>query len=177
MFSKGSYITYGTYGACKISDIRKEDFSGCGQQEYYILQPVSTNDGSKLFVPTDNELLTGKMRHMPSAQEIHSLIESIPEDNTAWIDNSSERKERFKEVMENGDHRELIAMIKCIHDKKSERIACGKKLWISDENTLAQAEKILYNEFALVLDIRPEDVLPFINEELSLRDDTVQHAD
>ena len=46
-------------------------------------------------------------------------------------------------------------------------ISQGKRLFQSDENTLMRIEKILYDEFSLVLDISRDDILSFIiNENL-----------
>jgi CarD family transcriptional regulator len=42
----------------------------------------------------------------------------------------------------------------------------GKKLRVSDERFLKDAEKVLYDEFAHVLDIKREEVLPFIFEQI-----------
>lgn len=39
---------------------------------------------------------------------------------------------------------------------------------MSDEHFFKEAERILYEEFALVLKIRPEQVLPFILEQIGI---------
>lgn len=39
-----------------------------------------------------------------------------------------------------------------------------------DENFLREAEANLYNEFALVLDIKPDEVLPFIVSNIEVSD-------
>ena len=42
----------------------------------------------------------------------------------------------------------------------------GKRLSGFDEAAMREAENMLYTEFALVLDIQPKDVVPFIRREL-----------
>ena len=39
---------------------------------------------------------------------------------------------------------------------------------MADERFLKDAEKMLYDEFALVLNIREEEVLPFIMEQIAV---------
>ena len=42
----------------------------------------------------------------------------------------------------------------------------GRKVHVCDERFLKEAEKILYDEFAHVLDIEPEQVLPYIFDQI-----------
>ncbi len=44
----------------------------------------------------------------------------------------------------------------------------GKKLYKVDEKFMKEAEKMLYEEFAHVLDIRPEQVVPFITQQIKV---------
>lgn len=53
-------------------------------------------------------------------------------------------------------------MIKAIYLHKQKREAEGKHLYISDERFFKEAERILYDEFQYVLNIRREDLLPLI---------------
>ncbi|MBQ4312987.1 MAG: CarD family transcriptional regulator, partial [Clostridia bacterium] len=53
---------------------------------------------------------------------------------------------------------------------KKELTQNGKKLRFADEDILSQAEKSLYDEFAVVLDIKREDVLSFICGQIECRE-------
>ena len=53
-------------------------------------------------------------------------------------------------------------MIKAIYLHKQKRESEGKRLYISDERFFREAERILYEEFQYVLDIKKEDLLPLI---------------
>ena len=50
--------------------------------------------------------------------------------------------------------------------KQQELTAAGKKLHAADERIMKEAEKLLYDEFSVVFDIRPEEVLPLIMKRL-----------
>ena len=76
MLELNSYVIYGDNGVCLVADKRKEKFAGV-IREYYILKPQG-NEGSTLFVPTDNEELLSKMRSILTREEILDIIHSLP---------------------------------------------------------------------------------------------------
>ena len=61
-----------------------------------------------------------------------------------------------------GNHSELIGIIKALYLQKQKRESEGKHLYISDERFFKEAERILYDEFQYVLNIKKEDLLPLI---------------
>lgn len=62
----------------------------------------------------------------------------------------------------------MIALIKTVLKHQSEQVSQGKKLHICDENFLTRAQRILYDEFSMVLHIKREDVLPMIMGETEI---------
>lgn len=160
MFQINDTVVYGVHGVCKIENITMKEFMG-ETKEYYILKPVNDST-TTLYVPKHNEKLTDKIRKILSEQEVYHLIKTMPEKETLWFQNENERKEQYKKVIARGDHGELIGMIKAIYFQKQKREEEGKHLYISDERFLKEAERILYDEFQYVLNIKKEDVLPLI---------------
>ena len=167
MFNVNDTILYGTHGICKISDISEQKFNG-STKKYYILQPLH-NASSTIYVPMDNEKLLAKMRRILSEEEIYELIKAMPDKETTWIENKNERNEHFRSILASGDRTEIIKLIKVIYQHKEELKAMSKKLHASDEQFFKEAEKIIYDEFALVLNIRYDQVLPFIVDQISLQ--------
>ncbi|WP_343208128.1 CarD family transcriptional regulator [Anaerolentibacter hominis] len=161
-------ILYGSRGICEITQIAELNMSGTSQN-YYILKPVENRD-STIYVPVDNEALKSKMRQVLSADEIHKLIQSMPTEDSIWIENESERKEVYRKMIARGDRTELIQIIKTLYVHQQEQKEKGKKLHVSDEQYLKEAEKLLYDEFALVLNMRVDQVLPFIMEQIELQE-------
>lgn len=160
MFNIGDTITYGASGVYKINDITDIKF-GKDMQKYYILRSVS-NDNSTVYVPFDNKSLTSKMRCVLSAEKIHELIRSMPERSGDWVENEAERKEVYREILASGDRGRLISMIKALYLHEKQQKAKNRRLHVLDERFFRDAEKLLYDEFALVLGIKREEVLPFI---------------
>ncbi len=156
----GSYVIYGANGICIVKDKRKEKLCGT-KNEYYILSPVDSNN-STIYVPADNSALVAKMKSILSKNEIISLIADIGDDEISWQSDNKLRKEEFGRILDKGDRKELLKLIKCIYLKKKELNSSNKKLWAADEAALKRAEKIINAEFSLVLEISPEDVPSFI---------------
>ncbi|MBO5408703.1 MAG: CarD family transcriptional regulator [Clostridia bacterium] len=160
MFKVDDILTYGINGVCKVTAIEEKNLMGI-KRNYLVLKPIN-GDRSTFYVPADNEDLLGKMRKLLSEDEINRLIDSIPGEKVLWINNEKERKERYRQIVADGNHSELIRMIKAIHLEKKGRAEKGKKLHISDERFLKEAEKILYDEFQYVLNLTEKDVVPYI---------------
>ena len=69
---------------------------------------------------------------------------------------------RMRRILSKQEVYQLIGMIKAIYLHKQKRESEGKRLYISDERFFREAERILYEEFQYVLDIKKEDLLPLI---------------
>ena len=145
-------------------EITHRDFGG-QMQDYYVLKPVF-GDQSTIFVPVKNEALTKKMRRVMTVEEINRIIEAMPFEDTEWIENENERKEQFRGALTQGDPMGLVRSIKSLYEHQQEQQQHGRKLRASDERFFHDAEKMLYDEFALVLKIEPDEVLPLIIEKM-----------
>lgn len=169
MFQVNDVIAYGTQGVCKIIGTEEKSVNG-KKKTYFVLKPVDEK-GATIFAPTDNEIVLRKMRRLLTKEEIHALIDSMPQENAVWIENENDRKELYKSILSKGDHLELIKMIKAIYAHKARREAEGKRLHMSDERFFRDAEQILYNEFRYVLDLNTkDDFLAYIFKRLEEKD-------
>lgn len=162
MFAVEDIVMYGSAGVCKIADIRTEKFSG-EETLYYILKPIE-NQSSTIYCPLHSSKV--QMRRLLSKEEICDLIESIPEAQTAWIENEHQRKDAYTSILKQGKHSELIVLLKTLYFNQEKCRQSGKKFHAIDEKILKEAEKRLYGEFAYVLHIRPEEIGSFIMEQL-----------
>ena len=76
---------------------------------------------------------------------------------------------RMRRILSKQEVYQLIGMIKAIYLHKQKRESEGKRLYISDERFFREAERILYEEFQYVLDIKKEDLLPLIFSKIGER--------
>lgn len=164
MFEINMDVIYGMNGVCRIVDIRNETF---GEEEklYYVLNPISDLDAT-IYVPVNNPKSVSKMKTILTKDEVYELIHSMPQEPIIQEKNSKVRKEIFTQIIKEGDRRELIKLIKTVYVQKKQREKEGKKVWASDETALKKAERILYEEFAVVLELHYDEVIPLIHSEL-----------
>ncbi len=167
LFKQNDFVVYGAEGVCRIIDIAKRRFYHT-EREYYILVPVH-KEASTIYVPVGNKKLEAKMHWILSPGEIYQLIDSMPEQDDIWIENETQRKNAYQEILRNGKHTELIALIRTIYRHQEERKAEGKKLHQCDANFFAAAQKMLHDEISVALDIQVEEVLPLILRQLEPR--------
>ncbi len=163
MYKTGDNVVYGSNGVMTVVDVRDEVI-GDLSRSYYVLKPPVGHKDSLTFVPVDNEKLTATMRPLLSKEEIFAIIDSIPDiEEAEWINDNRTRAERFKQTVESGTHREIIAMIKAIWTTGIRRSEEGKKNYLADEAAMKKAEHVLYSEFSVVLGIAEDEVAEFIS--------------
>lgn len=166
MFKQGDIVSYGTTGVCKIDGEMENKVKG-EIKKYLVLKPVY-QENSKVFVPMDNEELKDRMKPLLTAEEINELIENMQDDDTQWILNDNERAGIFKDAIKGGDREKLVKMVRVLYLHRKTQLEKGRKLHASDEHYLKDAEKLLFDEFALVLGIDPDEVVGFIDKKLGI---------
>lgn len=164
MFKIGDTVVYGAQGICTVESESEQKF-GREVKKYLVLKPVFDNRNT-IFVPIDNEKLYSKIQGVLTAEEINSILDDIPNQQVIEIENDIERKETFKQILSKNDRVMVSRLIKTLYLLKQEKFALGKKLHSSDEYILKEAEKLLYEEIAFVLNIPLEDVLPMIKQKI-----------
>lgn len=160
MYKVGDVFVYGSNGACQITDIKEEKFAR-DTKVYYILSPFF-DSRETIFVPVDNESLTGKMKEVLSRDEIMEMIKSIPDCENIWDDNANTRREEYKKIINSADRKELLKLIKTLHEKKTTLEGTGKNLSVSDEKYYRKAQSIIHSEIAMVLQLEMKEVEHFI---------------
>lgn len=164
MYQVGDLVQYGMNGVCRVTEIREEAFGG-KKEMYYILTSVGRKNNT-VYVPVANEKLVGKMRRILKPDEIYAIIEAMPDEKADWIEDDVARKETFRDIVKSGDCHRIMKMIKSLYLHKQELAEKGKKLHAGDEQLFREAENILHEEFAVVLHIKKEEVLPFITKQI-----------
>ena len=164
MFKLKDVVVYGSQGVCEIIGIEERKVGG-ESKTYFVLQPKS-NRGATCYVPTWNEKAWSKMRKVMTSQEIDALIDSMPNKKPTWIANESERKDTYKKILASGDQAAIISMVQALFSHKEEREAAGKRLHISDEHFMKDAEQLLYNEWQYVLNVDKVGLMAYIFQRL-----------
>lgn len=127
----------------------------------YNLVPIS-DESIKYKVPVNSSLL----RDLISKKEINMLLKDMPFIDA--IDSSNEKKmeEVYKELMKSGTHEDLIKIIKTTYLRNQIRIFNNKKISEIDDEYFKRAEKYLYEEIGIVLNMSADEVRDYIIEKL-----------
>ncbi len=166
MFNVNDTVVYSNLGVCVISDIRKEKIHS-KSAVYYVLSPVD-DANMTVYCPVDNHDI--KMRRLLGKDEIIALIKSMPKLGVEWISDDRRRNETYKEILRNGSQEDLIGLIRTLYHHKKETEAKGKKFHSADEKIMREAERMIYGEFAHMLNISRDEVIPFIADEIELKE-------
>lgn len=165
-FNVGDFVLYGTDGVCRINEVTERKL-GDDLCKYFILIPIY-DEKSTIFVPLSNEKLLNKMRCVTTESELAAMAEDLKNSDIEWIDADSQRKEVFRQIIEESRTYDLLKLLKLIYVHKEERLAEGKKLHVADERIMKDAEKILYDEVAYSLSITHEEAGSYIEDMLGL---------
>lgn len=164
MYKLNDCVVYGSTGVCRITEItRDKDIDG-NEVDFYVLHPVF-RDNMTIKAPVEKSATL--MRSLIPREEVLALIDSMPEKEPLLFGDKRQRGLAFKFALKTGTHEEWIQIIKTLYQEKQRSNSVEKKLTKSDEDIMSTAERQLYEEFAIVLDISPDEVVPFIFQRLA----------
>lgn len=167
MFEINDYVVNGSLGVCQIIDIVKDRNMRGEEIEFYALRPVFSNSNNMMTIKTPVNNPKVAMRDIVTKEDVADLLELMSGTETVWIDDAMKRGENFKLSLKTGEIEEIFKIVKTLHSEKREYTAIGKNLSRTDEEMLKTAEKQLVEEFSLVLDISPDEVIPYIQNQLT----------
>ena len=161
----GDVIMYGNHGICKVTGLQDMCMDEI-IRPYFVLKPVY-HSASTVYVSAISSRRKTEVRRILSADDIFSLVKKISGKDFVWIKDNRKRKELYSQILADGNRYELVKMIKTLRWHKQELKITNKdkKLQIIDEDFLKNAEKTLCEEFAYVLNIKREEVIPFLYEQ------------
>ncbi len=166
VYTKGEYLVYDTYGVCEIKEIKSIRFSKTAPlNTYYVLSPLNSPN-STFYVPTQNEELCKKLRRPMSEEQIKAILGEAADISADWIDNRQMRNDNFQRILAGGITPELIALIRCLYERRLSLSEKGKKLSSTDEGFFTAAERLVKEEFAFSLSIESEKVTEYIKSYL-----------
>ena len=157
MFHIGQKVIYGVHGVCEIIavDVQRINRKNI---EYFVLTSVD-QPGSRFYIPTHNETALMKLRPLLTKEQIESILLTQQGGDDLWIADENKRKQHYKELICSGDRAALVGMVRCIYKHRKQQEAEGRKIHLSDEDFLKEAEKLLCAEFSIILGISKNDVI------------------
>ncbi|MGM9647037.1 MAG: hypothetical protein ACI3YH_02765 [Eubacteriales bacterium] len=161
MFQIGMIVMYGAE-LCKITDeCERSFFTGQPARRYLTLTPVN-RAGDAAYLPADQA--EAKLRPVLSKNEIELLRLQTDDQTLPWIEDRQVRAKEYGQILKDGDPAQILLLIRCLLEKKTELAAVKKKLTATDEKYLAVAEKMIDNEFTYVLNVNRDELAEFFEE-------------
>ena len=152
MYKIGEYLVY-RKSVCQVKEIKEKNGTN-----YYQLVPI--DDASlKIEVPVEDK--DKVLRNLITKEEIENLIKNMP--NIELIDCNDRMIElEYRNLLATGNREDIIKVIKTAYLRNKTRLENKKKMNEKDINYLEKAEKLLYNEFSIVLNLSLEDTRQYI---------------
>lgn len=151
------YIIY-KKETCKVKEIIKKYYKDV---DYYVLSPIS-DDTLTIKVPVSSN----DIRDLISRSEVDKIIENIPNIQVLDLDNSK-LEESYKHLLEDGKHESLIKIIKTTYLRNKMRLDNNKKTTDKDNYYFNLAEKYLYQEFSIILNMTYEETKNYVIHKVS----------
>lgn len=160
MYKKGDYVVY-NHDVCLIKYIKENKTNGV---TYYVMNPID-DYSLTVKIPIDNK--TGLLRNIISSKEAKKIIKQIATISPIDEINEKNLEFKYKELLNVGDYESLIKIIKTTYLRNEFR--AHNKMRISDkDNTYFNlAEKYLYNELAISLNMTVDEVKEYIIRNVS----------
>jgi transcriptional regulator, carD family len=155
MYKKGDYVVY-RRDVCIIRDIKESKLKNT---TYYVMNPI---DDSSLIIDIPIENKMGFLRDVISTDKAKKLIERIPKINPIENINEKNLDAKYKEMLYTGNYEDLIKIIKTTFLRNESRVNNKKKISEKDNNYFKLAEKYLYNELSVSLNMSVEEVKDYI---------------
>ena len=152
MYKINDYIIY-KREVCKINDILPKFFK---DNDYYLLSPLS-DDTLTIKVPVNNK----EIRSLITKKDIDKIINEIPDIEPVNSDTKS-LEGIYKDLLASGSHEDLIKIIKTTYLRNKERIDNNKKTTDKDNYYFNLAEKYLYQEFQIVLNLTYDEAKDYV---------------
>lgn len=157
MFKLNEYVVY-KKEVCIVKEIRSKYLRN---EDYYILEPINDNS-LKISVPINNK----DLRKLITKDEIMKIINEIPKIDIIDKDEKYIEAE-YKELLKTSNQLDLVKIIKTSYLRNKDRLDNNKKIGEKDQSYFELAEKYLYTEFSIVLNLSYNDTKKYIINSVS----------
>ena len=158
MFNIGDYLIY-RRDVCQLKEIKNSD-----SKDYYVLVPI--NDKSlKIDVPIIKQ--SDNIRALMTKEEITNLIKEIPKIKEVKIQDNRFVENEYKKLLLTGTEEDLIKIIKTTYLRNQERLDNNKKVGDKDNTYFRLAERYLYQEVSMVLNMSYDEAKKYIVDEVN----------
>ena len=161
MFQAGDLVVYGATGVCRVESIDQPNTTGADRhRKYYQLKPLY-QDGV-IYTPVENTKVS--IRPVISREEAERLIDLIPsmQAEAYRAPTLQALAQHYHTAVRSHNCQDLIELMMSIYAKQKQAESQKRRLGLVDERYMKQAERLLYGELAVALEISFDEVQPYI---------------
>lgn len=161
MFQAGDLVVYGATGVCCVESIDQPNTTGADRhRKYYQLKPLY-QDGV-IYTPVENTKVS--IRPVISREEAERLIDLIPsmQAEAYRAPTLQALAQHYQTAVRSHNCQDLIELMMSIYAKQKQAESQKRRLGLVDERYMKQAERLLYGELAVALEISFDEVQPYI---------------
>lgn len=158
MYKINDYVVY-KKNVCIIKDIK----TNSKNMKCYLLNPMD-DDSLKIEIPIENS--NDLIRNIISKEEANKIIKSIPTINAIDVENNKLFENEYKNLLNTGNHEDLIKVIKTTYLRNQERSKNKKKIGEKDDIFFNKAERLLYNEFSIALNMSFDETKDYVKKQV-----------
>ena len=101
-----------------------------------------------------------------SPQQLDEVFYSVSATEVEWNNDEVTRRQNFKDVISSGIVEDILVILKALWNHRKSQNEKGRKLHISDEIFLKEAEKMIKEEISCVIGVEKEDVIPYVQNKI-----------
>ena len=166
MYNIGDTVMYPGTGVCRIENIVRESFVRGEERTYYVLKAVYESGGTTIYCPVDSENV--RLRGLLSREAIDRILSDACAHESLWVENALQRKKAFLSILKEDNGVRLLRMLIDLHEHRKKQASEGKKMHVSDEKIMTEAEKMWNQELASALKMELASVPEFVVSQLNL---------
>lgn len=159
MYDKGTVVIHPGMGVCEITDYMSQTINNTARK-FYVLKPLFDKNSTTVYVPVDSDKII--LRRPITKEDILNVLKTVDDLDDAWIEDDAERRNTFTEILKSGNHTEIIRIMGAVYHEKKKRESMGKRLRVSDERFLEEAQRLIHEELAYTMDLDIGSVENFI---------------
>ena len=129
------------------------------ENTYYVLNSIDDNTLT-INIPIENKM--GLLKNIISTDNAKKLISQITKIEPIKDINEKKLELKYKELLNTGTYEDLIKIIKTTYLRNENRLNNKKKVSEKDDTYFKLAEKYLYNELSISLNMSIEEVKNYI---------------
>ena len=150
MYQINEYVMYKN-DVCKVIDITHN----INNKDYYVLVPIS-DLSLKINVPVDKQ--SNNLRKVFTKKEAQKIIKEIKDIEPVTNINDKNLEVTYQQLLNNRNYVDLIKIIKTSYLRNEARTTKKKKPSEKDSKYFELAERYLYNELGIALNMTFDEV-------------------